>query len=59
MALVQGCNRMKQIRTEIGIERLNYIMDNIKEQTELAQEINEALCLPLREGSESSSPDLD
>lgn len=46
-AMEQGSKTMKKIRTEVGIEKVDEVMDEIKEEMELAQEINEAIAQPV------------
>jgi charged multivesicular body protein 4 len=38
---------MQKIRTEVGIEQVDDVMDQIKEEMELAQEINQAISQPV------------
>jgi charged multivesicular body protein 4 len=42
-AMQQGSKTMQKIRTEVGIEQVDDVMDEIKEEMELAQEINQAM----------------
>ena len=42
-AMQQGSKTMQKIRTEVGIEKVDDVMDEIKEEMELAQEINQAM----------------
>jgi charged multivesicular body protein 4 len=46
-ALQQGTKTMQKIRTEVGIEQVDDVMDQIKEEMELAQEINQAISQPV------------
>lgn len=46
-AMQQGTQTMQKIRTEVGIEKVDDIMDEIKEEMELAQEINQAIAQPV------------
>lgn len=46
-AMEQGTKTMKKIRTEVGIEQVDDIMDEIKEEMELANEINNAIAQPV------------
>jgi len=46
-AMAAGSNTMKKIRQEVGIEKVDDIMDNIKEEMELADEINVAISAPV------------
>eukprot|EP00525_Craspedostauros_australis_P011289 CAMPEP_0198133676 /NCGR_PEP_ID=MMETSP1442-20131203/59687_1 /TAXON_ID= /ORGANISM="Craspedostauros australis, Strain CCMP3328" /LENGTH=228 /DNA_ID=CAMNT_0043794807 /DNA_START=498 /DNA_END=1184 /DNA_ORIENTATION=+ len=46
-ALQQGSNTMKQIRTEVGIDKVDDVMDDIKEELVNAQEINTAMAQPV------------
>lgn len=46
-AMEAGSKTMKKIRTEVGIERVDDIMDEIKEEMEMANEINEAISQPV------------
>ena len=46
-ALQQGSKTMQKIRTEVGIEQVDDVMDQIKEEMELAQEINQAISQPV------------
>lgn len=46
-ALAQGSKTMQKIRTEVGIEKVDEVMDEIKEEMELAQEINDAIAQPV------------
>jgi chromosome segregation ATPase len=42
-ALSQGSKTMQKIRTEVGIDQVDDVMDGIKEEMELANEINNAM----------------
>jgi charged multivesicular body protein 4 len=46
-ALQQGSKTMQTIRTEVGIEQVDDVMDEIKEEMEMAQEINNAIAQPV------------
>ena len=46
-ALQQGTKTMQKIRTDVGIEQVDDVMDQIKEEMELAQEINQAISQPV------------
>ena len=46
-ALKQGNTAMAGIRQEVGIEAVDDVMDEIKEEMELAQEINQAIAQPV------------
>ena len=46
-AMQQGTQTMQKIRTEVGIEKVDDIMDEIKEEMEMAQEINQAIAQPV------------
>ena len=46
-ALKAGSNTMQKIRNEVGIEQVDDVMDEIKEEMELAQEINQAIAQPV------------
>lgn len=46
-AMQQGSKTMQKIRTEVGIEQVDDVMDQIKEENEMAQEINEAISQPV------------
>ena len=46
-ALSQGSKTMQKIRTDVGIEQVDDVMDEIKEEMELAQEINQAIAQPV------------
>ena len=46
-ALKQGNSAMQGIRKEVGIEQVDDVMDEIKEEMEMAQEINEAIAQPV------------
>jgi charged multivesicular body protein 4A/B len=46
-AMQAGTNTMKRIRNEVGIENVDNIMDEIKEEMDLAQEINSAIAQPI------------
>ena len=42
-AMKTGTQTMKQIRKDVGIERVDDIMDDMKEEMELANEVNSAI----------------
>lgn len=46
-AMQAGTNTMKKIRTDVGIDQVDDVMDNIKEEMEMAQEINSAIAQPV------------
>ncbi|CAB9529928.1 sorting-associated protein 32 homolog [Seminavis robusta] len=46
-AMKSGTNTMKKIRNEVGIEKVDDIMDEMKEEMELAQEVNDAIAQPV------------
>jgi len=46
-ALKQGNTAMQGIRKEVGIEQVDDVMDEIKEEMEMAQEINDAIAQPV------------
>ena len=46
-AMQAGSKTMKKIRTEVGLEEVDDIMDSIKEEMELASEINTAIATPV------------
>jgi charged multivesicular body protein 4 len=46
-AMEAGSKTMKKIRTDVGIEKVDDIMDEIKEEMELAAEINNAIAQPV------------
>lgn len=46
-AMSAGANTMKKIRTDVGIEQVDDIMDEIKEEMEMATEINQAIAAPV------------
>mmetsp|Transcript_114819 Transcript_114819/g.331827 ORF Transcript_114819/g.331827 Transcript_114819/m.331827 type:complete len:228 (-) Transcript_114819:126-809(-) len=46
-AMQEGSKTMQKIRNDVGIEQVDDIMDNIKEEMEMAQEINEAISQPV------------
>jgi charged multivesicular body protein 4 len=46
-AMEAGTKTMKKIRTEVGIEQVDDMMDEIKEEMELANEINNAIAQPV------------
>ncbi|KAL7580752.1 hypothetical protein ACA910_001035 [Epithemia clementina (nom. ined.)] len=46
-AMQAGSKTMKKIRTEVGLEEVDDIMDSIKEEMELAAEINNAISQPV------------
>jgi len=46
-ALKQGNTAMKGIREDVGIDQVDDVMDEIKEEMEMAQEINDAIAQPV------------
>ena len=46
-AMAAGSNTMKKIRQDVGIEKVDDIMDEIREEMELAAEINNAIAAPV------------
>merc|ERR1712137_213165 len=42
-AMQAGTTTMKKIRNDVGIDQVDDVMDNIKEEMEMAQEINSAM----------------
>ena len=46
-AMEAGSKTMKKIRTDVGIEKVDDIMDEIKEEMEMANEINSAIAQPV------------
>ena len=46
-AMKQGTSTMKNIRNEVGIDKVDDIMDEIKEEMELAEEVNNAISQPV------------
>ena len=46
-AMEAGSKTMKKIRTDVGIEQVDDMMDNIREEMELANEINNAIAQPV------------
>jgi charged multivesicular body protein 4 len=46
-AMEAGSKTMKKIRTDVGIEKVDDIMDDIKAEMEMANEINEAIAQPV------------
>ena len=46
-AMEAGSKTMKKIRTEVGIDKVDDIMDEIKEEMEMAAEINNAIAQPV------------
>tara|TARA_B110001450_G_C17273302_1_gene340428 strand:- start:71 stop:523 length:453 start_codon:yes stop_codon:yes gene_type:complete len=46
-ALKQGNIAMQGIRKDVGIEQVDDVMDEIKEEMEMAQEINDAIAQPV------------
>jgi charged multivesicular body protein 4 len=46
-AMKQGKTAMQGIRQEVGLEAVDDMMDEIKEEMELAQEINNAIAQPV------------
>mmetsp|Transcript_23221 Transcript_23221/g.64385 ORF Transcript_23221/g.64385 Transcript_23221/m.64385 type:complete len:226 (+) Transcript_23221:410-1087(+) len=47
LALKQGNTAMKGIREDVGIDQVDDVMDEIKEEMEMAQEINDAIAQPV------------
>lgn len=46
-AMKSGTQTMKKIRNDVGIDKVDDIMDEIKEEMELAQEVNNAIAQPV------------
>lgn len=46
-AMAAGSNTMKKIRQDVGIDKVDDMMDQIKEEMELASEINQAIASPI------------
>mmetsp|Transcript_2499 Transcript_2499/g.3391 ORF Transcript_2499/g.3391 Transcript_2499/m.3391 type:complete len:228 (-) Transcript_2499:95-778(-) len=46
-AMQSGASTMKKIRNEVGLEKVDDVMDDIKEEMELASEINNAIAMPV------------
>lgn len=46
-AMEAGTKTMQKIRTEVGVDKADDIMDQIREEMELAQEINNAISQPV------------
>ena len=46
-AMEAGSKTMKKIRTDVGIDKVDDIMDEIKEEMEMASEINNAIAQPV------------
>lgn len=46
-AMEAGSKTMKKIRQDVGIEKVDDIMDEIKEEMEMANEINNAIAGPI------------
>ena len=46
-AMQAGTQTMSKIRNEVGIEQVDDVMDDIKEEMELANEINDAIAQPV------------
>jgi charged multivesicular body protein 4A/B len=46
-AMEAGSKTMKKIRQDVGIEKVDDIMDEIKEEMEMAAEINNAIAAPV------------
>mmetsp|Transcript_25680 Transcript_25680/g.29335 ORF Transcript_25680/g.29335 Transcript_25680/m.29335 type:complete len:225 (+) Transcript_25680:134-808(+) len=46
-AMQAGTNTMKKIRTDVGIDAVDNVMDEIKEEMDMAQEINNAIAQPV------------
>lgn len=47
MAMKQGTNAMKQIRQDVGIEKVDDMMDEIKDEMDMASEISNAIAQPI------------
>ena len=46
-AMQAGTNTMKKIRTDVGIDSVDSVMDDIKEEMDFANEINAAIAQPI------------
>ncbi|CAB9515814.1 body protein 4B [Seminavis robusta] len=46
-AMRSGTNTMKKIRNDVGIEKVDDIMDEMKEEMEMAEEVNNAIAQPV------------
>jgi len=46
-AMEAGTKTMAKIRLDVGVEKADDIMDNIREEMELAQELNEVIAQPV------------
>jgi charged multivesicular body protein 4 len=46
-AMKSGTTTMKNIRNQVGIEKVDEIMDDMKEEMEMAQEVNNAIAQPV------------
>jgi charged multivesicular body protein 4 len=46
-AMQAGTKTMAKIRNDVGIEQVDDVMDEIKEEMEMAQEINDAIAQPV------------
>lgn len=46
-AMAAGSTTMKKIRNDVGIDKVDDMMDSIKEEMELASEINQAIAAPV------------
>jgi len=46
-AMEAGSKTMKKIRQDVGIEKVDDMMDEIKEEMEMASEINNAIAMPV------------
>lgn len=47
LAMRQGKNALANIRTEVGIDKVDDLMDDIREEMEQAQEISDAISAPV------------
>ena len=47
VAMKQGKNAMAKIRDEVGLENVDDLMDDIREEMEQAQEISDAIAAPV------------
>lgn len=47
LAMKEGKNAMAKIRDDIGIEKVDELMDDIREEMETAQEISDAIAAPV------------
>ena len=47
VAMKEGKNAMAKIRDEVGIEKVDDLMDDIREEMEQAQEISDAIAAPV------------